>query len=181
MHVSMIAGLSLCTLSLASACGSTIASCSDEPNLSGSWTFSLAPEPVDAGLGATIPGNVSVAAQLTQGGKTDFLGLGNFVYGTLTASDPTYFATITIPMLLNNDGSKTGATRGCEININVPIATPVTDDNVDQGPLRIALVGSIDAPGHITSEVGSTLIMSSDASGTMRSFLWTGMSTGLDR
>jgi hypothetical protein len=160
---------------LATACStSTIAACSDQPDVTGTWSLSLSPDPPDFGVPATIAGTVSVSADLVQGPKTDFLGIGHYVYGTLTASDASYFSTLTIPKLLSNDGSKTGAILGCMLNINVPIATPVTDDNVDQGPLRIALVGAIDAPGHLTGSNGSQLIMSDDTSNTVRSFLWVG-------
>jgi hypothetical protein len=160
---------------LATACStSTIAACSDEPDVSGGWSLTLSPEPPDAGVPVTIADTVSVDATLVQGPSTDFLGLGHYVYGTLTTSDASYFTTLTIPKLVSNDGSKTGAVLGCKLNINVPIATPVTDDNVDQGPLRIALVGAIDAPGHLTGSDGSQLIMSDDASNTVRSFLWVG-------
>jgi hypothetical protein len=160
---------------LCAACStSTIAACSDEPDVSGSWSLSLSPEPPDAGVAATIPGTISVSADLVQGAATNFLGISHYVYGTLTASDASYFSTLTIPKLMNNDGSKTGAVLGCTLIINVPIATPVTDDNVDQGPLRISLMGSIDAPKHLTGTDGSQLIMSNDPSNTVRSFLWVG-------
>jgi hypothetical protein len=149
-------------------------SCSDEPDVTGSWSLSLSPEPPDAGVPATIPSNVSVSADLVQGPSTNFLGISHYVYGTLTASDASYFGTLTIPQLMNNHGSKTGAILGCKIAINVPIATPVTDDDVDQGPLRIALLGSIDAPGHLTGNDGSQLIMSDDPKNTERSFSWAG-------
>ena len=80
------------------------------------------------------------------------------------------FAVLPLPV----DKRKTGAVLGCKININVPIAMPVTDDNVDQGPLRIALVGDIDMAGHISGDVGSMLIMSSDQTSQARSFAWSG-------
>ena len=36
---------------------------------------------------------------------------------------------------------------GCTVKINVPVATLVTDDDVDNGPLRLSLTGSIVAHG----------------------------------
>ncbi len=96
-----------------------------QPDVTGSWNPGPLPDPPDFGVPATIVDTVSVDATLVQGPKTDFLGIyGHYVYGTLTASDARYFSTLTIPKLLSNDGSKTGAVLGCGLNINVPIATP---------------------------------------------------------
>lgn len=169
------AALALAFVLLSAACGAgAIAACSDEPDVSGGWTLSVSPEPADAGVAATLPGTFTIDAELTQGAATSFLDIGYFVYGTLTASDPSYFGTLSIPKLTNNDGSKTGAILGCKLSINVPIATPVTDDDTDQGPLRISLQGGVSAPGQLTGSSGSMLIMADDASQTSRSFLWTG-------
>ena len=60
------------------------------------------------------------------------------IWGTLDVdATRAFFDTLNIPQLIKNNGCKTGAELGCTVKINIPIATPVTDDNVDQGPLRI--------------------------------------------
>ena len=74
----------------------------------------------------------------------------------------------------NNNGSKTGAVLGCTMQINVPMATPVSDDNSDQGPLRIALGGTITAVGVMTgTPETSSLVMVQDAQMVRRRFVWT--------
>ncbi len=164
----------LAALLFACACGgSSITACGDDPDVSGAWVLTLAPSASDAGVAATIPSAVEVDAALEQGGKTDFLGLGHYVYGTLTAADPSYFGTLAIPRLAQNDGSKTGAVLGCALHVNVPIATPVSDDSVDQGPLRIALVGQIVAKGRIAGGEGSRLVLEGDPEARVRDFAWT--------
>jgi len=165
----------LCLVAIA-ACGDTsIAACGDEPDVTGAWSLQLSPSDSDAGVTSTIPGTVTIDAQLEQGGKTDFLGLGHYVYGTLTASDAEYFSSLAIPRLLANDGGKTGAVLGCELRINIPVAMPVSDDNVDQGPLRLALIGQLTHKGVLTGVFGSRLIMSNDATATQRDFAFSGM------
>ena len=154
------------------ACGPGNTACSDEPDVTGAWHVSLTPLGVDAGVAATLPGDTSIDAELLQGGATDFLGIGRHLYGTLSASDPSYFGTLDIPRLMHNDGSKSGALLGCSVRINVPIAMPVTDDNVDQGPLRITLAGKVTQKGMMLGTDGSRLILSSDPTNTVRDFAW---------
>jgi hypothetical protein len=157
------------------ACGdSSITACGDEPDVTGAWQLALGPAATDLGADATLAGSVEVEAELEQAGATDFLGIGHYVYGTLSASDGRYFGKLTIPRLLKNDGRKTGAVLGCELRINVPMAASVSDDDVDQGPLRIALVGRILRKGELVGLPGSTLIMADDQSFTPREFSWTG-------
>jgi hypothetical protein len=115
---------------------------------------------------------MTVDAELRQVQSNNALGLGAQLWGTLTASDKDAFDVLMIPQLMHNNGSKPGAIFGCELSINVPIATPVTDDNNDQGPLRIALTGNIVAHGTITGQV-STLIRRDDKKKLQRSFTWT--------
>ncbi len=160
-------------LALVAACGEGNSSCTDEPDVTGAWTISLAPVAADAGVGATIPAPTTIEALLEQGGSTDFLNIGRRLYGTLSASDPSYFGTLEIPRLLKNDGGKTGALLGCSLRINVPIATPVTDDNLDQGPLRITLAGRITQKGTMLGTEGSRLVLASDPDATPRDFAWT--------
>jgi len=157
------------------ACGdSSITACGDEPDVTGGWKLTLGPAAMDLGADATLAESVEIEAELEQAGATDFLGIGHYVYGTLDARDARYFGKLAIPRLLKNDGRKTGAVLGCELRINVPIATMVSDDDVDQGPLRIALVGRIVQKGMLLGLPGSTLIMADDQSFTPREFSWTG-------
>lgn len=160
-------------LLLASACDSALTECGKQSDLSGHWLISATPLATDAGAPA-LPMAFTIDAQLTQAGKTDFIGIGHYVYGTLTASDPSVFGTITIPMLMHNDGGKTGVVRGCTIGINVPITTSVTDDDTDQGPLRLGLTGQIDEKGMMQGgTVPSTVVLASDPSNEARAFAWT--------
>jgi hypothetical protein len=100
-------------------------------------------------------------------------GIGNLVWGTLTAADPGLFGTIAIPELVKNNGSKTGGVLGCSLKINVPVATTVSDDDADDGPLRLSLSGSISSRGMMTGDV-STVIRVDDSQMRVRSFIWTG-------
>jgi hypothetical protein len=164
----------LMALAASTACNSSIASCGDEPDVSGAWTLTLSPTQADLGVGATIPSSLTLDAELEQAGKTDVFAIGHYVYGTLTSSDPSVLPMLTIPRLMSNDGSKTGAVLGCALRINVPIAMPVTDDNVDQGPLRLSLAGEITMKGVMTGVDVSTLIVAGDVGNTPRAFSWTG-------
>ena len=174
-HIAL-AALALPSVLLAGCPNSSIATCGDERDVSGAWHFTLSPPTVDAGSvvapGATIDHDITVEAQLEQAGATDFLGIGHFVYGTLVSTEPGLFGTLTIPRLTKNDGSKSGAVLGCTLRINVPIASSVSDDNVDQGPLRISLAGQIDAPSHMVGTIGSQLIRVDAPSRTLE-FDWT--------
>jgi hypothetical protein len=151
--------------------GST--TCSYEPDITGNWALSLNPTNGPDGGAPTLPHGMTVAAQLQQVRSDNALGLGAQLWGTLTSSDKEAFDVLMIPQLMHNNGSKTGAIFGCELKINVPIATPVTDDNNDQGPLRLALTGDVTARGVIAGQL-STLIRRDDDKKLQRSFTWTG-------
>lgn len=160
-------------LVLAPACDSSLTACDKQADVTGHWVVAATPLGTDAGP-AALPMAFSIDAQLVQGQKTDPFAIGHYIHGTLTASDPSVFGSIAIPELAKNDGGKTGAIRGCTLVINVPIATPVTDDATDQGPLRISLNGSITAKGHMESgTVPSTVALVSDSSDEERPFAWT--------
>jgi hypothetical protein len=148
--------------------------CGYEPDITGAWTFTLTPTDGGGDGGApTLPHAMSIDAQLKQVKSDNALGLGAQLWGTLVSSDKGAFDMLTIPPLMHNNGSKTGAIFGCELKINVPIATPVSDDNVDQGPLRVALTGDVTGRGVIVGQV-STLIRQDDKKKVQRSFTWTG-------
>jgi hypothetical protein len=116
-----------------------------------------------------------IHATLEQVKPPGVLSLGRLVYGELTSEDPTFFGTVSIPRLMHNNGSKTGSMLGCQLQINVPIASNVSDDNLDSGPLRIALGGTIEAAGMLTGDPTlSSVILVGDAAMTPRSFAWTG-------
>ena len=172
MHLRLV---SLAAALLLGACGGSITACSEQPDVSGKWSLALVPLAADAGVAPTIPGAVSVEAELEQLPATDVFRLVRPVAGSLTASDASYFGALAIPRLTMNDGGKSGAILGCSLRINVPIASPVSDDNVDQGPLRIALAGKILEEGRLTGIDGSLLILASDPSNTPRTFGWTGV------
>lgn len=170
-------GLALAILSLlATGCpGSGIGACDAEPDISGRWTLTLTPAPADGGLATTIPRSTALTAELEQVQPKGLLDLGRLVYGSLTASDPGFFGTLQIPRLTHNDGSKTGALLGCALQINVPVAQAVSDDDADQGPLRISLGGTVSAKGMMVGDpTRSTAIMVEDKTMTPRSFAWTG-------
>ena len=154
-----------------------IGACEKEPELSGAWRFSLDPMPDaarDLGSDETLPRSFTIDAQLTQVPPVGVLSVGRYLRGTMRASDPAFFGELTIPPLDHNNGSKTGAVLGCTMQINVPMATPVSDDNEDQGPLRIALGGTITAVGVMTgTPETSSLVMVQDAQMVRRRFVWT--------
>jgi hypothetical protein len=75
---------------------------------------------------------------------------------------------------MHNNGSKTGAILACELKIYIPVATPVTDDNADQGPLRLQLAGSIVAPGMIVGDAVNRLRLVEDPDMVERAFTWSG-------
>jgi hypothetical protein len=142
--------------------------------VSGSWTLSLTPLDGDAGVSTSLPRPDTILAQLTQV-RPPGIALGRLLYGTLTSTDKGFFDTVSIPMLTMNDGSKTGSMLGCSLSINVPIATPVSDDNRDQGPLRIALAGRIAARGQLVGDSQrSSLVAVDDQTQTARHFAWSG-------
>jgi hypothetical protein len=132
-----------------------------------------APDP-DAGVDAALWRPDTVTATLTQEPRTGIVSLGAYVWGTLASVDQDEFGTLTIPRLQHNNGSKTGAVLSCALKINIPITSPVSDDNVDQGPLRLALMGQIVGPGALVGPSGSWLRPISDGDGVPRAFAWTG-------
>jgi hypothetical protein len=156
------------SLAVAGCSAVGIGACDKQPDVTGDWMLSFT-----TSTAPTITAPTTVAAHFEQQPQTGF-GLGRLVYGTLTAMDKSLFDQLTIPPLLHNDGSKTGVVLGCSMKVNVPIATPVSDDNLDQGPLRLALAGKIDAPGHMVDDGRSSVIAVDDTAMTMRSFAWTG-------
>ncbi len=161
------------TLACAGCGQSSLGSCDLDPDLTGRWTFTLAAADVDGGA-SEIPRGDTITADLTQHSSSALLDITKRIWGTLTSTDTSFFTTIQIPQLSQNDGSKTGAALGCTVKINVPIAANVTDDNVDQGPLRLAISGRVVAHGSILGDDTSTVIMTSDQTNTPRTFAWTG-------
>jgi hypothetical protein len=142
--------------------------------VSGAWTFQLSSVDADAGA-PSIPRPDVIHASLEQVQPDGVLSLGRLVYGTLSSEDPGFFGTLTIPRLMNNNGSKTGSMLGCQIQLNLPLAMPVTDDNMDPGPLQLSLGGDILSPGTITGNpMRSSLILMEDPTRTPRAFAWTG-------
>ena len=147
-----------------------LGACDQQADVSGNWQFQLTPVDADAGV-ATISAADSIVAQLEQVTPSG-LSISRLVYGTL-ASD--LFGTIEVPQLMHNDGSKTGSMLGCRIQLNVPIAMPVSDDNVDQGPLRLSLGGTVNAPHMMLGDpLRSTVILLDDQTMQPLSFNWTG-------
>lgn len=151
-----------------------LGSCDQQADLTGSWSFELAPVPLDSTVTDTVPRSDSIDVKLEQVQNSTFLSIGQRVWGTLTSQDTGFFDTLTIPRLVLNNGSKTGGEVGCTIKINVPIATDVLDDNSEQGPLRIALIGQIVARGRMTGDPRSQIILAEDARMRPRNFAWTG-------
>jgi hypothetical protein len=169
-------GLSL--LILAAGCGNgPLGSCDKQQDLTGAWTLSLTPVDGDAGVsGQVIPRRDTVVADLMQIKSAGLLGIGAAIWGRLTSSDKGFFDTLQIPQLTKNNGSKTGAALSCTVKINIPAVTPVSDDDVDQGPLRLALVGQVSARGMMLGDPArSTVILVEDGEGGVpRHFAWTG-------
>jgi hypothetical protein len=153
---------------LAGCPGSSLTSCDTEPDLSGHWTLTLQPIPGGIAAGDTIEADL---AQMKRPGRS----LGDLVWGTLVSTDKGFFDTLAIPQLVNNNGSKTGGVVGCEVKINVPVASMVSDDNVDQGPLRLTLSGSIVAHGMMAGEPTSTVIRVDDPTMMPEGFTWSGV------
>ena len=152
-----------------------LGSCDKQADLTGHWTITAGPFDGDAGvMGDVVPRSFMIDAMLTQEKSTSSFNVGHAVWGTLTSRDKGVFDTLNIPQLLKNDGSKTGAELYCTVKINVPIETPVSDDNVDQGPLRIALVGKITDKGMMTGDPDKSLVIMVDDNTMMpRHFAWT--------
>ncbi len=156
-------------LALLAGCpNGSLTSCDAEPDITGRWTLTLVP----ARMGGPPRGD-TVIADLQQMPRPNS-ALGSLVWGTLTSNDKGFFDTLTIPQLVNNNGGKTGGIVGCQLKINVPISTMVTDDNVDNGPLRIALSGTVSARGHLTGDV-STVIRADNPAMMQEMVTWSGV------
>jgi hypothetical protein len=140
--------------------------CGTQLDLTGSWVFSLTPD------GDTpIPRPVTIAAELRQVRRV----ATRFLYGTLTADDTGFFDPLTIPELVKNNGTKTGSTFRCVLQINVPTASQVSDDNEAQEPMRISLGGTVVGRGQIAGKPeSSSVILVEDATMMARSFTWSG-------
>lgn len=168
----------VCALAPLAACGEGLGTCGNQADITGTWDITVRPLFVDGGT-AELAEGFTIEADLVQAERIDFLGIGHFVHGSLTASDPGVFATLAIPELKHNSGNKSGVLLGCKVGIHIPIAMPVADDNVDQGPNRIALSGQVTQKGRIENIVStspiddSSVVLDSDASSTPRRFSWT--------
>ena len=161
--------LALPLLLLLTGCpGSSLTTCGAEPDLTGHWTITLQPAPSGG-----IPRADTLQADLRQV-KRPNSNLGALVWGTLESEDKGFFDTLSIPELTMNNGSKTGAVVGCEIKINVPVATTVTDDDLDNGPLRLSLAGTIVAAGQMTGD-SSTVIRVDNPMMMPETFTWSGV------
>ncbi len=118
-----------------------------------------------------------MTAHLLQKNANNALNVGRVIWGSFVSSDPSFFGTLDIPQLVNNQGSKTGAALGCTLKINIPLASNVTDDNTPQPPNRLSLSGRVVAPGAMLGDESSTVIMAADVTATNpieRHFVWTG-------
>jgi hypothetical protein len=156
-------------------CGDNpLGTCSVQADLTGHWTLNAAPFDGDAGiLGDVVTRSFTIDADLMQVKSTGAFDIGHGVWGTLTSRDKGVFDRLEIPQLTKNNGSKTGAELDCTIKINIPIATPVTDDNQPQDPLRIALSGKIVKAGMMVGDPDkSVVIMADDPAGAPRKFAW---------
>ncbi len=148
--------------------GSSLTTCEAEPDLSGHWTLSLA----EIGAGG-IPRPDTIEADLAQMKRPNST-LGALIWGTLTSTDKGFFDVLQIPQLVMNNGSKTGGVVGCSVKINVPVTTMVTDDDADNGPLRISLSGAIVAKGMMTGDP-STVIRVDNMAMSQETFTWSGV------
>jgi len=154
-------------VSLTGCPGSSLTTCGAEPDLTGHWSLTLAPLDTSP---PTIPRGDTIEADLFQMPRPNST-LGALIWGTLTSTDKGFFDTIAIPQLQMNNGSKTGGVVGCAVKINVPVTSMVTDDDTDNGPLRIALSGSIVAKGMMNGDP-SALIRVDNPAMTGESFTW---------
>jgi len=160
--------LLLASLLLLPGCpGSSLTTCGVEPDISGHWTFSL--QPIGAG---GIPRADTIEADLQQMPRPGST-LGALIWGTLTSTDKGFFDALQIPQLVMNNGSKTGGIVGCAVKINVPVTSMVTDDDVENGPLRISLTGTIAADKMMTGDP-STVIRVDNMAMTQETFTWSG-------
>ncbi len=147
--------------------GSSLTTCAAEPDITGHWSFTLDPA---VETGTPIPRADTVEADLFQMPRPNST-IGALIWGTLTSSDKGFFDAIAIPQLVMNNGSKTGGVVGCAVKINVPVASMVTDDDADNGPLRISMSGTIVARGMMKGDP-STVIRVENQAMTGESFTW---------
>jgi hypothetical protein len=162
------ASLLAALLALPGCPGSSLTTCGAEPDLTGHWTMTFAP--LSGGGSATIPRGDTVEADLTQMKRPNST-LGALIWGTLVSSDKGFFDTLMIPQLVMNNGGKTGGIVGCSLKINIPISSMVTDDDADNGPLRLSLAGTITANKMITGD-SSTVIRADNPSMLPETFTW---------
>ncbi|MCU1279206.1 MAG: hypothetical protein JWM53_2752 [bacterium] len=148
--------------------GSSLTTCGLEPDLTGHWTLSLA----EIGAGG-IPRPDTIEADLVQMKRPNST-IGALIWGTLTSTDRGFFDAIAIPQLIMNNGGKTGGVVGCTVRINVPVTSMVTDDDADNGPLRISLAGAIIANGMMNGDP-STVIRADNMAMTQETFTWSGV------
>jgi hypothetical protein len=161
----------------ATGCGDNgLGSCAKMPDPGGRWTFLLEPLGGDLGVDVTtLDRPATLRAELTVVKPTTSLAFARYVRGSITSEDGALFGRLDIPALERNNGSKTGATLGCDLQINVPVKMDVTDDDSDEGPMRLSLYGRIEAYGMIVGDAErSTVIPVSDPTETPRRFAWTG-------
>jgi hypothetical protein len=146
------------------------------PDPGGQWTFRLEPLVGDLGVDvATLERGATLQAELVVVKSSSSFAFARYVRGTLESEDPTLFTRLVIPALERNNGSKTGSTLGCDLSINVPVKPDVTDDDSDEGPMRISLFGRIEERGMIVGDAErSVVIPERDPTQTPRRFAWTG-------
>ena len=152
-------------LALTGCPGSSLTTCEVEPDITGHWTFTL--DPVATG---GIPRGDTIEADLVQMKRPNST-LGALIWGTLTSTDKGFFDQLQIPQLVMNNGSKTGGVVGCSVKINVPVASAVTDDDADNGPLRLSLTGSIVGKGTMNGDP-STVIRVDNPAMMQETFTW---------
>lgn len=162
-----LALLATLVVSLAGCPGSSLTTCGAEPDLTGHWSLTLSPL-IETGI--PIPRGDTIEADLFQIKRPNST-LGALIWGTLTSTDKGFFDAIAIPQLVMNNGSKTGGVVGCAVKINVPATSMVTDDDTDNGPLRISLSGTIVDRGMMRGDP-STLIRAENQAMTGESFTW---------
>jgi hypothetical protein len=156
-------------LLLFSGCpGSSLTTCGAEPDITGHWTLSL-----DAIGAGGIPRPDKIEAELVQMKRPNST-IGALIWGTLTSTDKGFFDALAIPQLIMNNGGKTGGVVGCTVRINVPVTTVVTDDDADNGPLRISLAGAITGNGVMAGDP-STVIRVDNTAMTQETFTWSGV------
>ena len=153
--------------------GSSLTTCGAEPDITGHWTFTLDKGGIDPSGAGSIPRSDTIEADLVQMKRPNST-LGALIWGTLTSTDKGFFDVLEIPQLVMNNGSKTGGVVGCSVKINIPVASVVTDDDMDNGPLRLSLTGSIVANGMMSGDP-STVIRVDNTAMTQETFTWSGV------